>query len=226
MNKLGVVLALLCSPLVFHFVMFRSDEIVSYVVNVGGLWGAAQIVLPLFCFANNKMIKGTRFAAPVTVLAICVSLALLTQKLDGAGSFLPEFSAGQLHQYAAPKVVLVTGANSGVGLSMAIVMAQMGSTVVLGCRSTSRCKAARDSSLALKKNAVLLEAPLDLASFASIDAFAKEFKSKSVPCQLHPPCTATTCRHSPLAPHPSAFALSHYHSRRFSSRPDTTGSTC
>lgn len=75
----------------------------------------------------------------------------------------------------AGKTALVTGANSGIGYQTALELARHGAHVLLGCRSTAKGLAALDR---LKKevpgaNAELVE--LDMASLASIRAFAAAY---------------------------------------------------
>ncbi|QMU76333.1 SDR family NAD(P)-dependent oxidoreductase [Streptacidiphilus sp. PB12-B1b] len=67
------------------------------------------------------------------------------------------------------RVALVTGANSGLGLATATVLAQRGATVVLACRNPVRAREAADR---IGGRTELLE--LDLASLASVRAAAEE----------------------------------------------------
>lgn len=68
----------------------------------------------------------------------------------------------------AGKVVLVTGATSGIGLETVRALARRDAHVIVGARDVARGRAVVDS---LRGDAELLE--LDLASFASIRAAAK-----------------------------------------------------
>jgi NAD(P)-dependent dehydrogenase (short-subunit alcohol dehydrogenase family) len=67
------------------------------------------------------------------------------------------------------RTVLVTGANTGLGLATATVLAQHGATVVLACRNPVKAKAAAEQ---IGDGAELLA--LDLASLASVRAAAAE----------------------------------------------------
>lgn len=71
------------------------------------------------------------------------------------------------------KVVVVTGANSGIGWEATKVLAEKGAHVVMACRSVDKAKAAQ-SDLSGSSEV----AHLNLASLASIRAFAESFKAK------------------------------------------------
>jgi len=77
----------------------------------------------------------------------------------------------------AGKFVVVTGANSGLGLESTKRMYGAGAHVVMGCRSLARCNAAKDASLSGGSGGGSLEVmELDLASFASVRRFADDYK--------------------------------------------------
>lgn len=76
------------------------------------------------------------------------------------------------------KVVVITGANSGLGLESARLMAARGAEVIMACRSQEKGEAARQQILAEHPQAKLVLLPLDLASQRSIKTFAEHFKSQ------------------------------------------------
>lgn len=85
-----------------------------------------------------------------------------------------KWTADQIPSQAG-KTALVTGANSGIGYQAALELARHGAHVLLGCRSVAKGLAALER---LKKavpgtNAELVE--LDMASLASVRAFAAAF---------------------------------------------------
>lgn len=80
--------------------------------------------------------------------------------------------------------VIVTGANTGIGLATAEGMAKLGAHVFLACRSKEKAEAAISQ---IKKNvpsAQLSFLPLDLSSIESVEACVQEFKSKNVPLHI------------------------------------------
>jgi NAD(P)-dependent dehydrogenase (short-subunit alcohol dehydrogenase family) len=71
----------------------------------------------------------------------------------------------------------VTGANAGLGLATAKVLAERGATVVLGCRDVVKAERAADRIRSKVGRADLHVVRLDLASLASIREAADELRS-------------------------------------------------
>ena len=76
------------------------------------------------------------------------------------------------------KVIVITGANSGLGYYTALALAKEKSVVIMACRSRDRCESAKATILKEAPKATVECMDLDLASFESIRTFAKEFTSK------------------------------------------------
>jgi len=76
------------------------------------------------------------------------------------------------------RVAIVTGANSGIGKETAADLAAMGAHVIVAARNPAKAAAAVEE-IARRTPAVTMEhMPLDLASFASVRAFADAFNSR------------------------------------------------
>lgn len=79
------------------------------------------------------------------------------------------------------KVVLVTGANTGIGKEAALALAKMGATIVIAARNRAKGERAADE-IATKAGLPAARRPelidLDLASFASIRAAAATFLAR------------------------------------------------
>jgi NAD(P)-dependent dehydrogenase (short-subunit alcohol dehydrogenase family) len=73
------------------------------------------------------------------------------------------------------RVALITGANAGLGFEAARALAGRGATVVLACRNVAKAEAAAAALRAEHPNATLDVRALDLASLASVRAFAEGF---------------------------------------------------
>ena len=76
------------------------------------------------------------------------------------------------------KVVIVTGANTGIGKETARVLAKFGATVILACRDEIRTKPIVQEIIKTTGNQNVEYIRLDLADLNSISNFAETFKKK------------------------------------------------
>lgn len=76
------------------------------------------------------------------------------------------------------KVIIVTGANSGIGYEAAREFARKGAQTILACRSVDKAQAALAEIKAEIPNASAEIMPLDLASQRSVHQFAEAFKAQ------------------------------------------------
>jgi len=76
------------------------------------------------------------------------------------------------------KVIVITGANSGLGLESTKAIAAKGATVVMACRNMRKAETAKAEVLQAVPNAKLDVMELDNASLASVKSFADAFKAK------------------------------------------------
>lgn len=76
------------------------------------------------------------------------------------------------------KIILITGANSGLGYATAKSLAKAGATVVMGCRSQARCDEAKANIVNEIPDAHLDILLMDLSSFSSIRKAVTAFKAK------------------------------------------------
>lgn len=76
------------------------------------------------------------------------------------------------------KVILVTGANSGIGFEASKEFARKGAKIILASRNISKAKTALQQINEITCNNEIEIMQLDLASKKSIHDFAKEFKAK------------------------------------------------
>lgn len=78
----------------------------------------------------------------------------------------------------AGKTIVITGANSGIGLETARALAADGARVVMACRDPSRAAEARDALAASLPGASLELLTLDLASLADVRRAATELAAR------------------------------------------------
>ncbi len=76
------------------------------------------------------------------------------------------------------KVCIVTGGNTGIGKATVEGLAKLGATVVIACRDVARGQRALDEVAASTGSRTLHVLQLDLASLASVRAFAAAFTAK------------------------------------------------
>ncbi|MBP1993887.1 SDR family oxidoreductase [Paenibacillus eucommiae] len=76
------------------------------------------------------------------------------------------------------KIVMITGANSGMGLATTIELAKLGARVIMVCRSRERGEAALLEAVKQSGSEQIELMLCDLASLADIRAFAEAFKAK------------------------------------------------
>jgi NAD(P)-dependent dehydrogenase (short-subunit alcohol dehydrogenase family) len=78
----------------------------------------------------------------------------------------------------AGEVVLVTGANSGIGKATALELAARGATTILACRDSSKAAQARNEISEATGNEAVTTVPLDLRDLRSVEQCAKEVQQR------------------------------------------------
>ncbi|HQN93603.1 MAG TPA: oxidoreductase [Prolixibacteraceae bacterium] len=81
------------------------------------------------------------------------------------------------------KTIIMTGGNSGLGYESVKAFALKGATVVLACRNLAKGEKAKNEILKANPSGEIKVMQLDLASLASVEAFAKKFANEHK--QLH-----------------------------------------
>ncbi len=84
----------------------------------------------------------------------------------------------------AGKTALITGANSGIGYQAGLQLARQGAHVLLGCRNEAKGRGALDRLLRQAPGASAEVVNLDMASLASIRAFAAAFLGRGIALDL------------------------------------------
>ena len=94
-----------------------------------------------------------------------------------------KWTADQIPSQAG-KTALITGANSGIGYQAALELARHGAHVLLGCRNEAKGRAALERLLREAPGASAEVVPLDMASLASVRAFAAAFIGRGIALDL------------------------------------------
>ncbi len=76
------------------------------------------------------------------------------------------------------KVMIVTGANVGLGYETALALAKKNATVIMACRNAEKAERARQEILKQAPSANLEVIPIDLSSLKSVRSFALNFLKK------------------------------------------------
>jgi NAD(P)-dependent dehydrogenase (short-subunit alcohol dehydrogenase family) len=96
---------------------------------------------------------------------------------QGAGAARAPWTASALPDLAG-RTIVVTGANSGLGWETALELARKRATVILACRDVESGRAAAARIASVVPGAAVEVLALDLASLASIRAFADAFGAR------------------------------------------------
>lgn len=76
------------------------------------------------------------------------------------------------------KVVVITGANSGLGFESSKILAGKGATIIMAVRTPAKGESAKDEILKVEPKATLDVMKLDVGNLASVRDFAAAFKAK------------------------------------------------
>jgi len=76
------------------------------------------------------------------------------------------------------KIVIITGANSGIGKDATLKFAKKGYTVIMACRSIERSKLVQNEIISASGNEKVFLKEVDMSSFASICLFCDDFNSQ------------------------------------------------
>ncbi|KAK4885081.1 hypothetical protein RN001_001352 [Aquatica leii] len=99
----------------------------------------------------------------------------------GFACLVKEVMGGYRYKRQVPldgKVVVITGANTGIGKETAWELARRGAKVYLACRDLKRCEKTREEIVLDTKNKYVYCRPCDLASLKSIREFVKIFNKE------------------------------------------------
>ena len=76
------------------------------------------------------------------------------------------------------KLILITGANSGIGYQTTLALAKMNATIVMACRDQDKAKKAQEEIKQATGNNSIYQMHIDVSSQKSIDRFTREFTDR------------------------------------------------
>jgi FlaA1/EpsC-like NDP-sugar epimerase len=117
---------------------------------------------------NKKIVAGL-----TAVLAGIGLYKLVSRQREAASSAATENWTVANMPDLTGKVIIVTGANSGIGYEAAKEFARKGAQTILACRSLDKAQAALNEIQAELPGAKVEMMPLDLASLESVRQFAR-----------------------------------------------------
>jgi len=124
------------------------------------------MLAPLVALASTLLSYGLLFIIFLWLLKeLTMGIYLGKERLDG-------------------ELVVITGANCGIGLETAREVARRGATLVIGCRSKTRGEAAVADIIKTTKNSRVEMLELDLLSLNSVRKFAEEVAARPEPLHL------------------------------------------
>ncbi|XP_046617480.1 retinol dehydrogenase 13-like isoform X1 [Neodiprion virginianus] len=103
----------------------------------------------------------------------CTVVALASLKKEHTGG---TYYKGK--EKLTDKVVVITGANTGIGKETALEMARRDAKVIMACRDMYKCEESRQNIVLETKNKYVYCRKCDLSSFESIRQFVDRFKKE------------------------------------------------
>ena len=181
----GPALALLYAVLTLFFLWFWHEcDLDSMTKPVGlrvGLLAAAVAISIGLCQGDASLESVVLIGFVMTLVSLWFIYQTRVYEIEGGPPLLLEADSMK------GKVVFVTGANAGIGKETVRQLAAMGATVIMGCRSESRARAAMDdirSSLVPRQSVDLKFVPLDLSDLASVRRAAQLFQEMNLPLDV------------------------------------------
>ena len=102
---------------------------------------------------------------------LCVLILILLKKFLNGG-------VCHLKDDLTSKVIIITGANRGIGLETAQTLSKMGGTIIMACRDIKKAEESKQQTMKATNNFKIEIMYLDLSDLKSVREFATIFKSK------------------------------------------------
>lgn len=132
-----------------------------------------RLVLTVACIATIAAHnQSALFVVKLTILLVSLYFLYDTRTQAVQGGPPPPLS------HPSKRVIVITGANTGIGKETARILASENTTLILACRSVTKAQQAAKDILAQKTNARIECIEMDLSSLTSVRKAALQLKQK------------------------------------------------
>eukprot|EP00927_Polykrikos_kofoidii_P036384 TRINITY_DN3071_c0_g1_i1.p1 TRINITY_DN3071_c0_g1~~TRINITY_DN3071_c0_g1_i1.p1 ORF type:complete len:436 (+),score=55.81 TRINITY_DN3071_c0_g1_i1:84-1391(+) len=174
MVKAKVMRVALILPLIIAIVT-RSFDVLVFDARLARLGLREQHVLVGLGLILLALVVGSVRRPVRATAAAAILFAILKFQADQTVK-VPEFSCASSDGKC---VALVTGANSGIGFAVSQALAAQGHTVILACRSETKCNNAK-AQMSGSASRVIALPSFDLLSLGSVDRWTRSLREQKL----------------------------------------------